>query len=112
MYVIADRHARSHDPQGLYFLFLAQGVELDERPKFIIMFIRKRHASSCLTSGVPQTEMHALTNPQGLYFVQGVQLDVPESLLKGWTCYYHAPYSNATFTGVCVCVCVCVSVCV
>jgi len=32
----------------------------------------------------------------GLYFVEGVQQDVPEAILKGWTCYYHAPYHNAT----------------
>jgi hypothetical protein len=42
--------------------------------------------------------VHAMANPQGLYFVEGVQLDVPESMLKGWTCYYHAPYYNATTT--------------
>jgi len=32
----------------------------------------------------------------GLYFVEGVQQDVPEAILKGWNCYYHAPYHNAT----------------
>jgi hypothetical protein len=42
--------------------------------------------------------VYAIANPQGLYFVEGVQLDVPESMLKGWTCYYHAPYYNATTT--------------
>jgi hypothetical protein len=42
--------------------------------------------------------IHALANPQGLYFVEGVQVDLPESMLKGWTCYYHAPYYNATTT--------------
>ena len=40
--------------------------------------------------------IHAIANPQGLYFVEGVQVDIPESMLKGWTCYYHALYFNAT----------------
>ena len=42
--------------------------------------------------------IHSMANPQGLYFVEGVQLDLPESMLTGWTCYYHAPYYNATTT--------------
>ena len=42
--------------------------------------------------------LHDIACPQGLYFKEGVQLDVPESMLRGWTCYYHAPYYNATTT--------------
>jgi hypothetical protein len=33
-----------------------------------------------------------MTNPEGLFFAEGVQLDLPISLLAGWTKYYHAPY--------------------
>jgi hypothetical protein len=34
----------------------------------------------------------------GLYFAEGVLNDLPEAILNGWTCYYHAPYCNITCT--------------
>ncbi len=37
-------------------------------------------------------QLQAMQNPQGLYFAEGVQLELPESLLAGWTRYYCAPY--------------------
>ena len=41
-------------------------------------------------------QLQALQNPQGLFFAEGVQLELPESLLAGWTKYYCAPYRLVT----------------
>lgn len=40
----------------------------------------------------------SLANPKGLYFEEGVQIDLPLALLDGWTLYYSAPYSAKTTT--------------